>query len=247
MNSIYDIACSNLVLMDAESGASNYSMNYYFADQLEKLSKRIINFGTTMCETAANIRERTSKAQDNKANIQPVQFVEQVNDPTKKSEVTQNKRAAKIWKFKESLEFRAKREVMSTDKDTDSEPRDPDGHFYRPKNNENPPERHSFLCKFCEKVFRDRNNLRNDYSQHNMEFYTCVQCDHVFRFSVLWNPLSDTSHHTVNSTHVKFADSFSNLRQPYIITCQCTPKRCLAVLMRDVKKSLNIEGTNWNT
>ena len=180
MNSIYDIASSNLVLTDAESGASNYSMNYYFADQLEKLSKRIINFGTTMCETAANIRERTSKAQDNKANIQPVQFVEQVNDPTKKSEVAQNKRAVKIRKFKESLKFRAKREVMSTDEDTDSEPGDPDGHFYRPKNNENPPERHSFLCKFCEKVFRDRNDLRNHYSQHNMEFYTCIQCDRVF-------------------------------------------------------------------
>ena len=42
MNSIYDIASSNLVLTDAESGASDYSMNYYFVDQLEKLSKRII-------------------------------------------------------------------------------------------------------------------------------------------------------------------------------------------------------------
>ena len=179
MNRIYDIASSNLVLTDAESGASDFSMNYYFADKLDKLSKCIINFGTTMSEKAAEIRERTSKAEDRKVNIQPVQFVEEVNNIMKKSEIAQNKCSAKIHKFKQSLELRAKCEVLSTDKE-DSEQGDPDGHFFKPKNNENPPERHSFVCKFCEKVFRDRNELRNHYSQHNMEFYTCVQCDRVF-------------------------------------------------------------------
>ena len=57
MNSIYDIASSNLVLTDAESGTNDFSMNYYFADKLDKLSKHIINFGTTMSEKAAEIQE----------------------------------------------------------------------------------------------------------------------------------------------------------------------------------------------
>ena len=46
----------------------------------------------------------------------------------KKSEIAQNKHSAKIHKFKQSLELRTKREVLSMDEE-DSEQGDPDGHF----------------------------------------------------------------------------------------------------------------------
>ena len=113
-----------------------------------------------MSKKAAEIQERTSKAEDKKINIQPVQFVEEVDDIMKKSDIAQNKCSAKLRKFKQSLEFCAKHEVMSMDEDEDNEQGDPDGYFFKPKNNENPLEKHSFVCKFCEKVFRDRNELQ---------------------------------------------------------------------------------------
>ena len=180
LNSIYDVACSNLVLTDAEAGVQDFSMNYYFADKLKKLSKTIMNFANSMCDKADEIRDHTRKAEDKKVRIQPVQFIDEIHDIRDKSDVAQKKRSAKIRDFKHSTELRPKREVMSSSEDEGNEPGDPDGHFLHPKTNENPPERHSFICKFCECVFRDKNELHNHYAQHNMEYYTCMNCNRVF-------------------------------------------------------------------
>ena len=181
LNSIYDVASSNLILTDAEAGVQDFSMNYYFADQLDKLSKKMLNFANSMSDKALEIRQRTTAAEDKKVLIQPVHFVDEIHDISKKSDVAQNRRTAKIRDFTYSTQMHAKREVMSSNEDETAEPGDPDGHFLKPKTNENPSEKHNFICKFCECVHRDKNDLRNHYSQHNMEYYTCMQCNKVFR------------------------------------------------------------------
>ena len=56
-----------------------------------------------------------------------------------------------------------------------------DGCFAYPKDNKNPAEGHNFLCDHCDKVFRDQHELRNHYTNHKIEFYTCLVCDKLFR------------------------------------------------------------------
>ena len=72
MNSIYDIADSNLILSDAKSGLSDFSMNHHFADRLDSLAKEVNGLSKCMTEKASEICERVDSAMQNKRQIQGV-------------------------------------------------------------------------------------------------------------------------------------------------------------------------------
>ena len=202
MNSVYDIADSNLILSDAKTGLNDFSMNHDFADQLDSLAKEVDGLSKYMTEKAAEIRERVDTAMQNKRKIQGVHFLTEVTNQMKKCDEAQ--RQTKKTDYKRSEDFRIPTEWLDTSDEEEEqlelEPAEtdkgkkkkqlkkpeqqlgePDGHFMYSKTNENDPEAHSFMCKHCQKTFRDRNDLRNHSGHHKMEFYTCLLYAKVFR------------------------------------------------------------------
>ena len=89
-------------------------------------------------------------------------------------------------KFVPSQDFCIKTEWISDDDSDGETPTEAfsgevDGHFTYPKDNKNPVESHSFVCDHCGGVYRDRNELRNHYTNHRLEFFQCLVCDKTFR------------------------------------------------------------------
>ena len=189
MNNIFDMADSNLVLTDAKSGLNDFSMNYEFADKLDNLSKDIHGLADRITDKASEIRDKVEKARDTKRKMQDVQLVAEVTNQMKKCDVAREQPKRKIKPFKLSEQFNIKTEYCNeTDSDDEQDNSkklppngDPDGHFSYPKTNENDAAVHSFVCSICEKVFRDRNELRNHATHHKMEYYRCIICLNVFR------------------------------------------------------------------
>ena len=221
MNSVYDIADSNLILSDAKTGVNDFSMNHAFADRLDSLAKEVDGLSKCLTEKAAEIRERVDSAMQNKRQIQGVHFLTVVTNQMKKCD--EARRQTEKRDYKRSEDFRTPTEWLDTsDEDEDGlETEDgkvptkkkeqqlgePDGHFMFSKTNENDPEAHSFMCKHCKETFRDRNDLRNHSGHHKMEFYTCLLCAKVFRSLRAFetHQKSHSIRHTCQVCHQTFA------------------------------------------
>ena len=115
--------------------------------------------------------------------MQDVIFMDEITDYKKKcAETKKNPRV----KFVPSQDFRIKTEWISDDELDAENPTqnyfgEVDGHFTYPKDNENPVESHSFVCDHCGEVFWDRNELRNHYTNHRLEFFQCLICDKIYQ------------------------------------------------------------------
>ena len=193
MNQIFDIADSNLILTDAQTGLNDFSMNESFAKKLDKLSKTVTGFATTIQEKATAIRDKIDKAIDTKENLREMICTGEVLDWYKKSDVAQKQ--TKIKRFKRSQEFSVKIEHLdSSSEDESPEPGEVDGKFQYPKQNKNPAECHNFSCEQWCSIFRDENELRNHDSNHKMEFYHCLQCLKIF-----WSMRSFENHNKSHS------------------------------------------------
>ena len=193
---ICELADCDLVVSDAITGLNDYSMNLKLARKLQDVAKALENTLRDLYDKSKNIIEKVRTAQDFKQSIQPVQFIEEVMDPKLKDKTAKNKPAER---YKSSCDFPIKTEVLDDNaatpaKSTDDDPSaakkrkrpeqfsgELDGHFVYPKENENAGEIHHFSCDICEKIFRDRNELRNHDCSHKMEFFQCLMCFSIFR------------------------------------------------------------------
>ena len=181
LNKIYDLADNDLLMSNAKTGLNDYTISEKFVKKLEKTSKLVISMANRLTEKAAEIQEKIDNARDRKLIAGGVIFVEEVTNPKDKCpEMKKNPRT----KFVPSSDFRIKTETISDSESEDNtEPvsGELDGHFKYPKDNENPAESHSFHCDHCQGVFRDQNELRNHYTNHKIEFFTCLTCDKILR------------------------------------------------------------------
>ena len=183
LNQIYELADGNLLVSNGETGLTDFSINEKFARKLEDASKRVAGLSKRLSEKSSEILEKCHAAQDRKVNMQDIILLEEITDFKQKCAATKK---GPRKKFVPSQDFRIKTEWISDDEDDEqAAPQEfsgeLDGHFAYPKENENPAEVHNFICDHCDGVFRDRNELRNHYTNHRIEFFQCLICDNISR------------------------------------------------------------------
>ena len=182
LNLIYELADGNLLVSNAEMGLTSFSINERFAKKLEEASKCVAGLANSLSEKAVLVTQKLDEARDRKINMQDVLFGKKITDYKQKCPET---RKNPHVKFVPSQDFRIKTEWISDDSGDEGLMEnfsgEADGHFTYPKDNENPAESHSFVCEHCGGVYRDRNKLRNHYTNHKLEFYQCLICDKIYR------------------------------------------------------------------
>ena len=181
LNKIYALADNNLLVSNAETGLNDYSISEKYSKKLESASKLVASFANRLSEQAAVIMDKVDKAHDMKRNKQDVLFAEEVTNPKLKCPETRKHNRIKFIPSTDTSVFRIKRECISDDEE-DKVADEPvsselDGRFMYPKINKNPAESHKFHCDHCNNVFHDQNKLRNHYTNHRIEFFTCFACD----------------------------------------------------------------------
>ena len=183
LDKIFDLANNDLLLSNAETGLNDYSMSKNFIRKLQDTSKVVSDLADHLSKQAVELQDKIDSAHDCKHIASGIISVEEVTDPKDKCpEVCKHEGE----RFKPSSEFQLKRETIS-DSDLENDvvkdlvSGELDGCFAYPKDNKNPAEGHNFLCDHCDKVFRDQHELQNHYTNHKIEFYTCLVCDKLFR------------------------------------------------------------------
>ena len=171
------------MVSNGETGLTDFSINEKFARKLEDASKRVAGLSQRLSEKAAVIVEKCDTARDRKVNMQDIILVREITDFKQKCAATKK---GPHKKFVPSQDFWIKLEWISDDEDDQEAapqefPGELDGHFAYPKENENPAEVHNFICDHCDGVFRDRNELRNHYTNHRIKFFQCLICDNISR------------------------------------------------------------------
>ena len=171
LNLIYELADDNLLVSNAETGLTDFSINERFAKKLEEASKCVAGLVNSLSEKAVLVTQKLDEAQEWKINMQDVLFVKEITNYKQKCpETRKNPRV----KFVPSQDFCIKTEWILYDSGDEGLMEnfsgEVDGHFTYPKDNENPAESHSFVCEYCGGVYHDRNELRNHYTNHKLEF-----------------------------------------------------------------------------
>ena len=183
-----ELADNDLLVADRETGLNDYNMNRRFADRLDALSKTFVSFSKRCSETANTIRDKVDAAEDNKAGIQDIVYLETVTDPAKQCEKLQLRtRKPKRWNRHIKTEDYG---VFYVSSDEEEEITDADGNkvkhdktvysgnldtkFTYGKKNNNEATKHR--CMDCEQNFRDSIELRNHQAHHTTELYRCMKC-----------------------------------------------------------------------
>ena len=203
MNKIFEIADNDLIVCDFDTGLNDYSKNLSFANELETIAKELTVLSKDCADKAVRIRDRIDQAKEDKRLIQDVVFQQEI---VKDSEKCDEIRLVcpdlnfKPKPFVPKSAFRVKRErpppLIYEDSDTDPEEEkakktrsgDPDTKFTYTKSNEFDELQHpNSICVDCDKVFRDKHELRNHMSNHHKELFRCLRCGNLSRTEVSFN------------------------------------------------------------
>ena len=202
---IFDVANTQVIITSTDTGIADYSINLSFAKSLETLGNDLLTLGGQLKEQAGNIRDRIKSFKERKAANQDIQFVKEIQNSELRTTLGQLQNEMPVGKSASgAVQWQIKKEPPQTQYITDSEDStqeemfdasskkkrktsvysgDPDTKFFKPKENQNDSEKHSFKCKFpkCGRIFRNRGEFRNHLSTHRPEFYTCMTCARIFR------------------------------------------------------------------
>ena len=172
LNGIFEVADGDLLVSTTKTILTNFSLNEKFAKKLKEASKHVAGLANRLSEKASFVMEKLDEVCDRKVNMQDIVHIEDVTDFKRKCPETKKHVCTK---FVPSQDFRIKTEWISDDSDDDHNSSEKgdfsgelDGHFVYPKTNRNPAKTHSFICDHCQGVFRDRNELRNHYTNHRL-------------------------------------------------------------------------------
>ena len=205
---IWELAESDLIVCDRDTGLNDYKKNLKFADELEDLAKVMAGLSSNCSERAEKIRNRIADLQEDKRQIQDIVYVQEI---LKEAEKDQRAQLRTPKPFVKTHEFRIKRErpiTVSDDEDFETEPTnpkkknkqqnvfsgDPDTKFAYTKENEYDELQHpDHICVLCDKTLRDRTELRNHMSNHHKEIFRCMKCSKIYRTEVAFQ--------THNKTH----------------------------------------------
>ena len=185
LNRIYDIANTDLVVFDRDTGLNDYKKNLKFADALDDISKQLVVLSKKCTDQASALHEKITDAEDQKHNIQDIVFVQEVLKEKDKEDIAKNRDPVR---FKSSHIYNIKTEQRYTylsDEQSEGEPSvwpgDADTKFTYKKQNENDPAKFHYSCEYCDDVFRDTHKLRNHISTHHKELFRCMRCSHLSR------------------------------------------------------------------
>ena len=202
MVKIFNLADTDMIVCDAESGLNDYSKNLKFTDKLDDILKHLVGLSQECCEKANAIRQKVADAKEDKRLIQDIVHLHDVVKESEKDPFVSERNKEPIdWVH--TNEFRGKREKSrmvtlweSSDEEDNQLPGDPDTKFKFPKQNENDEIRFSqHICIECDKTLRDSYELRNHMSNHHRELYRCVKCpEDIFR--------SEASYEQHHRTHM---------------------------------------------
>ena len=188
---IFNLADTDTIVCDAESGLNDYSKNLKFADELDDISKHLVSLSQECCEKANAIRQKVADAKEDKRLIQDIVHLHDVIKESEKDPFVAERNKDPI-NWVNTNEFRVKRENTRTvtlwessddEEDNQKLPGDPDTKFKFPKQNENDEIRFSqHICVECDKTLQDSYELCNHMSKHHKELYRCVKCpEDIFR------------------------------------------------------------------
>ena len=96
LHSIFDIADCNMIISNSQTGFSDFSMNETFADKLDATAVMLKGCAKRVSEKATEIRDKVQSCKDHKASIQPIQFVEEITDYSKKCPKAQDMRPKRV-------------------------------------------------------------------------------------------------------------------------------------------------------
>ena len=69
MNKLFDLADTDMLLCDRDSGVNDYSLNKKLADKLDNVGKYIVGLSKRCTDKANEIREKIARAKDKKINM----------------------------------------------------------------------------------------------------------------------------------------------------------------------------------
>ena len=107
LNNIFESADGDMLVSNAETGLTDFSINKKFAKKLEDASKRVAGLANWLSEKAAVVLEKLDEARDQKVQMQDIVHVEDVTDFKKKCDATKQHPRTK---FVPSQDFRIKTE-----------------------------------------------------------------------------------------------------------------------------------------
>ena len=183
MLKIFNLADSDLIVCDAETGLNDYTKNLKFADELDDIAKHLIGLSQECTEKANMICDHIEQAKEDKRLIQDVVYLQEIMKPSEKDDFI-NERGKKPVDWVHTHQFPVKCECpinVWDSSDEETEPQnfssDPDTRFKFTKENEFDEVKHiNHICEQCDKVLRDSHELRNHFSNHHREIYWCLKC-----------------------------------------------------------------------
>ena len=167
MLKIFQLADSDMIVCDVETGLNDYTKNLKFADELDDITKHLICLSQECTEKANMVRDHIEQAQEDKHLVQDIVYLEEIMKPSEKDPfVSEHHKDLVNWVH--THEFRVKCErpitIWDSSDDEDNVPENfasnPDMKFKFPKENKFDEVRYiNHICEMCDKVLRDSQEL----------------------------------------------------------------------------------------
>ena len=193
LHKIFELAATDILVCDCETGLNDYSKNLQFADELDDISKHLVGLSQECTNKAARIRQCIDDAKEDKRQIQDIVYLHEVIKETEKDDIV-NARVKPLPDLSKHLNsmlnvnvsFLLMTLVLLRKKFKEDQrtvySSNPDTKFLFPKENENDELWHvDHICVECDKVLRDSHELRNHLSSHRNEIFRCMICNKKFR------------------------------------------------------------------
>ena len=182
LGGLLDLAKTNMIVANRDTGVNDYDMQYQFSTKLENVSKKFTQLAKDLSDEAVTVRANIQQYQDNKHALQDIYFVQEVMKESAKVDEARKSNPTDYIRDETVLLKREHYAPYLSDSDDECENSgDMDTKFQYRKQNMNEENLHNFACTDCDQVFRDTQELRNHQSTHHKELYRCMSCDTVSR------------------------------------------------------------------
>ena len=183
LNKMFELAATDLLVCDHDSGLNDFDMNLQFADKLDNVGKLLVGLSKRRSDEATKIRDKVDQAKDRKANLQDVVCIGEVLKFEDKCEKAKC-RTTRSGKFITNEQLKIKKEPMAVYVSSDSETEqdeagDMDTKFTYVRSNSYT--NNNYTCLECGKKTHDSQDLRNHTSNHKKELFRCMRCFTVCR------------------------------------------------------------------
>ena len=225
---------SQLVITRTDKGVADVDINYQLADEMQTFGKELKDLGERCNKKGLELRQQMDNYKVELMDNDKIHFLEEIQQPEVKSAIRALKNPLPVKKHEseKKVVWQVKAETPPLEYITDSEDEileeqidaanksqrkpttysgNPDTRFRQPKTNSNDPEKHTYLCDACKKIFRSLTELRYHVSHHEEEFFSCLKCHRSFRSYTSFKAHCKTHSAANRHTCKKCGDSFERL------------------------------------